>query len=112
MSLIGAANTASPCIEFHTSDALPGCPAFSSVFGHLARRGFSAGLSEVTVRRLRECLNLVKDSARAVRIFSRVTGGEKFWLDSESFMAPLSNGTDRVTAIMWVFVSWQADDRC
>ena len=76
------------------------------VFGHLVRRRFSAALSEVTARRLRECLNLVRDSGRPVRISSRVTAGAKFWLDSESFMAPLSDQSEKVSTIMWVFVSW------
>jgi hypothetical protein len=39
---------------------------------------------------------------------SRVTGGEKFWLDSESLMAPLGDEVGRVMAIMWVVVSWDA----
>ena len=80
----------------------------SEVFGPLARRKFSAGLSEVTARRLRECLTLARDSARPVRISSRVTGGDKFWLDSESFIAPLGDEAGCVTAIMWNFVSWRA----
>jgi len=79
------------------------------VFGPLARRRFSAVLSEVTARRLRECLNLVRDSGQPVRINSRVTGGNKFWLDSECLIAPLGDD-DGVKAIMWVFVSWQAAD--
>ena len=40
-----------------------------------------------------------------------MTGGDKFWLDSESLMAPLGDN-DRVKSIMWVFVSWMAaEDR-
>jgi len=80
----------------------------SEVFGPLARRRLAAGLSAVTTRRLRECFDLVRDSGRPVRINSRVTGGEKFWLDSESLMAPLGDEAGRVTTIMWVFVSWDA----
>jgi hypothetical protein len=79
------------------------------VFGAMARRRFSAGLSEATARRLRECLSLGRDSGRPVRISSRVTGGDKFWLDSESLFAPLGDDAGRVTAIMWVFVSWNAN---
>jgi len=80
----------------------------AEVFGPLARRRFSAALSEVTARRLSECLDLVRDAGRPVRISSRVTGGGKFWLDSESLFAPLGEAGG-VTAIMWVFVSWRAD---
>jgi len=80
----------------------------TEVFGPLARRRFSAVLSEVTARRLRECLSLVRDAGLPVRISSRVTGGGKFWLDSESLFAPLGEASG-VTAIMWVFVSWRAD---
>jgi hypothetical protein len=80
----------------------------SEVFGPLARRKLAAGLSAVTARRLRECFDLVRDSGRPVRINSGVTCGGKFWLDSESLMAPLGDESDRVTAIMWVFVSWNA----
>lgn len=80
------------------------------VFGHLVRRKFSAGLSEVTARRLRECLNLVRDSARPVRLSTRVTAGGKFWLDSEAFMAPLSDVPGKVATIIWVLVTWRAAD--
>ncbi|MGH6876791.1 MAG: PAS domain-containing protein [Rhizomicrobium sp.] len=80
----------------------------ADVFGVLAHRKLSAGLSEVTARRLRECLNFVSDSGRPVRISSRVTGGDKFWLDSEHLMAPVGDEPGRITTIMWVFVSWPA----
>jgi hypothetical protein len=80
------------------------------VFGNLARRRLAAGLSAVTARRLRECWNIVRDSGRPVRISARVTGGDKFWLDSECLLAPLGDDPGRVTTIMWVFVSWAADN--
>jgi hypothetical protein len=79
------------------------------VFGPLARRRFSASLSEVTARRLRECLNLVRDSGQPVSINTRVTGGDKFWLDSQSLIAPLGDD-DGVKSIIWVFVSWKATE--
>jgi hypothetical protein len=89
--------------------ALQGSHALG-VFGHLAHRRFGEGLSAVTARRLRECWNLVADSGRPVRISARVTGGDKFWLDSDSLMAPLGGETGSITAIMWVFASWTADE--
>ena len=78
------------------------------VLGHLVRRKFSAGLSQMTARRLRECLNVVRDCGRPVRVSSRVTAAGKSWLDSESFMGPLSapEPINAVAGIMWVFVSW------
>ena len=80
------------------------------VLGHLVRRKFNAGLSEMTARRLRECLNIVRDWRRPVRVRSRITAGGKSWLDSESFMGPLSapDPINAVAGIMWVFVSWHA----
>jgi hypothetical protein len=78
-----------------------------SVFGQLTRRSLDAGLSQATARRLRECLGAVRDAGRPVRISSRVTGGDQFWLDSECLLAPL--GDDRIRAILWTFVSWNAE---
>ena len=79
-----------------------------NVFGPLAHGKLETGLSEVTARRRRYCFDLVTNSARSVRISARVTGGGKFWLDSECLLAPLGNDPERVTAIMWVFASWEA----
>jgi len=82
----------------------------SEVFGQLAHRRLDVSLSAVTARRLRECLNHVRDSRGPVRISARVTGGDKFWLDSECLLAPLGNERGHLTTIMWVFVSWTTDE--
>jgi hypothetical protein len=76
------------------------------LLGHLAHRRLDTCLSEVTARRLRECLDHAKDSARPVRISSGVTGGDKRWLEAECLFAPLGDEDGRVSSIFWVLVTW------
>ena len=78
------------------------------VFGHLTRRKIDTVLSEMTARRMCESFELVRAAARPARFQTRVTAGNKSWLDSESLLAPLGNQANQVTAIMWMFVSWRA----
>jgi hypothetical protein len=79
-----------------------------NVFGHLTLQNIKKGMLPERVRRARECFELVRTTARPARIQSRVTVRNQFWLASESLLAPLGDHAGQVTAIMWVFVSWEA----
>lgn len=89
--------------------SLQGAHGFED-FGQLAHRNLDASLSVVTARRLRECLDQVRDSQLPVRVSARVTGGDNPWLDCECLLAPLDGERGRLTTIMWVLVSWATDD--
>jgi hypothetical protein len=78
------------------------------IFGYLTLHDIKKGMLPERVRRARECFEFVRTAARPARIQSRVTVRDQFWLDSESLFAPLGDRADQVTAIMWVFVSWEA----
>lgn len=78
------------------------------LFGHLAHRRLDACLSEVTARRLRECLDHARESARPLRISSGVTAGDRYWLEAECLFAPLGDEAGRVSSILWVLVTWNS----
>jgi len=78
------------------------------VFGQLALHNVKKSTSPERVRLASECFELVRTAARPARVQSPVTVGNQFWLDSESLLAPLGDQAGQVTAIMWVFVTWEA----
>jgi hypothetical protein len=84
----------------------------AELFGEIAHHKFGELFEPAVAQRWRDCFNLVRDSARPVRLLSEVGSEEGFWRRCEVFIAPLSDNTEgaQLSSLFWVFASWARDE--
>ena len=77
------------------------------VFGPIAHRKIGDALPAHIAQRWRYCFDIARNAGHPLRVASRIAAGSKLWLDSESLLAPLGQGTD-IESLLLVFDSWPA----
>jgi hypothetical protein len=75
------------------------------VFGPIAHRNIGDSLPAQIAQRWRYCFDIACNAGCPVRVASSIAAGSKLWLDSESLLAPLGQGTD-IDTLLLVFDSW------
>ena len=80
------------------------------VVGNVTRRKLNEVLPVPVEQRWRYCFNICLDAARPVRLSSRICAGGKWWLESESLLAPLGDEVHGIDTLFLVFDSWPTPD--